>query len=453
MANNSQLVNDYGHTLYTSWKDSGSTESFSDWLKKLKKESFDQSSAENYYSNINKYFSQFNSIYEYLEDISDRIGYKFKESLDIISDVQDRIQYIQKITGLDLDFLNQLFKVDELQNIVNNLLTYSSEGYIFAGEQFGQLPNHTAISELIGIKVSNGKNKTTIENFLLNKDNSLKFTKAMQESGKMVLMPTRDASGKIQDFNFGLKGTGRYAIRDQLLQITGGVSEQLPINYQDSQAVAIVDAILSGKNISIQNTNINFATQLIGANYGERSEALVEAIYKTYAQTQQPLSGLDLENIVNTQLIKLVTNKQGQQVNKFNIPAGTAGLASEDFILATFGSNQFSNIPVQNKNIGNSVRFSYGSVLGVQQINGFYAGRGLFNQSANKALSQGYAELQKNNQEEINTFSTQINTEFQQIFFNTLAGENIEVSGLEEGAFSKEEVIDMVTEYLTGLAI
>ena len=441
-----RLTQDYGHNLYSTWKQSGTQKSFNEWLKDLKKNAFNSSTADKYYTDIKKYFSDFSTLYEYIEKFSDKIGYKTSTAIDIKTDITKRILYIQEITGLDQDFLTQLFKINDLENIIDNLTTLSSEGYIFAGEQFGALPNHTELSELIGVKVSNGRNKTTIENFLLNKEQSLQFTKAMQNSGKMVLMPMRDENGKIIDFNFGLKGSGRYNIRDTLLEITGGQSEQLPIDYKDSIAVKIVNAILNGKTVDVGQMSINFATKTIGANYGERSEALVEAIYKQYNLTGQVLSGDILTDIVQTQLISMQINENGQEIPKFNIPAGTSGLAAEDFILETFALGQYQNVPVQNKNIGDSVRYSYGSILGVQQINGFYAGRGLFNQDVNQVLSQQYQQLQQEERQQVLTFASQVNSDFKSLLFSTLANQGIDITGLDEEIISADEATDLLID-------
>ncbi len=436
---------DFRQTLKQSHQESGSTQSFNSWLKDLKS-SFSQNKAEKYYNDINNQFNKFLTIYDYLETISNKMGYEAQDSYDILTDIEDRISYIGNITGLDESFLEQLFKIDDLKEITSDLTKSASNGYIFAGEEFGKIPTHSAISELIGVKVSNGDHQATIENFLLDSTNAKKFTQAMQTEGKLVLMPTRDSSGRIIDFNFGVKGTGRYDIRDTLKNITGQDGEQLPINYKDSKAVEIVNAILSGESVSILENTFNFSTKASGANYGQRAEALTRIIYNQYQENGgKVVSGDVLEQIVNKELIKVVTQEDGTEQRKFNIPAGTSGLASEDFILASFSNKIQANIPVQNKNFGDSVRVTYGSVKGVQQINGFYAGKGAFSKEADKALSKGY-NASKMTGSTISQFGAQVDSEIKTLFINSLSEQGYEVTGLNESVESREEITDLIIE-------
>ena len=440
----SQHVENFKTTLTQSYNSSGKQKDFSSWLSGIRS-SFDQDTANNYYNRLELGQKRFDSIFYYLNQVSNRFGYQTRNGLSISDEIADRIEFISSMTGIkDLDYLNRIFKVSELEDIVSNLTMTAVEAYIFDGEQLGQIPNHEQIFERIGVQVSNGRNKATLEEYLLDSSQSSAFAQAMNDKGSLVLMPTRDANGNINNFTFGIKAQSRGQILNVLrndLQLTG---EQLPINYKDSMAVKILNAVVQGKSIVLDDTDYNFGQ--MRANFGQRSEALTEAVYQQYTQTGQLLDGTVLQGIVMNQLTR-TDEKSGNLM--FNVPSNFSGLAGPDMII----EGRYE----QNKNFGNSRRCTYGDLAGVLAITGFYGGKNTFN----KELQFEYSQMSKEMKEQINEIQRDTNISIWNGLVSVLEengfdlGDNAYISSDDSGDYdgedyvSSEDVVDLLMEVLT----
>lgn len=439
----SQHVDNFRVTLEQAYNSSGKEKNFSTWLSDLK-ESFDQDKANQYYNQITLGLEKFNSVFYYLNQVSNKFGYQMKEGLDMSDEIKDRIKFISSKTNItDLSYLDKIFKTSELNDIISSLAMNSAEAYIFDGDQLGKIPNQKKIFERIGVQTSNGRNKATLNEYLLDSLQSTEFVSAMNKVGALVLIPSRDGNGNINNFNLGIKAKSRSQIFDVLnnqLQLKG---EQLPINYEDPIAVQIVNAVVQGKTLTLDGSTFNFGK--MNANFGQRAEALTQAIYDNYTQTGETLDGTVLQGIITNQLTRV--DKKTKNL-MFNVPSNFSGLAGPDMIIEGRAE--------QNKNLGNSRRFTYGDIKGILAITGFYGGKNTFDNE----LKFGYSQMNKEVKEQVNEIHRNANVSVWNGLVSVFKeagidlGEDAQISVDnnndydEEEYVSKEDIVSTIMEFL-----
>lgn len=433
--------------LNTSYHNNNPTQTKSEWIK-ARRAKFNEEQGKKNYENIMTAMKTFSSYYEYLVKLSDKMGYTLNEGVDIFQDIELRLATIIEFSGFaDNDALNKLFHIEEMKEELSKILDYSSQAYVFNGDQLQNIPGQKALQELIGVQKAT-KGVTNLQNFLLTPQGASKFMEQLKDKKALVLMPNRDESGHFTGLNLGVNMSGRggrtaaLAILNNLAKDEfGSVIGGLPIDQQDDKAIQLLKAIIVGKEATIAGQMYDFNN--LKANAGQRHEAITGALYAQYSQTGQLITGDVLEGIIKNQLLIL---KNGE--TQFNVPTGTSGAAGPDLkILFKPTQEGGSEIWAQNKNLGKSARYTYGSVEGIALVSGFFGNIGPLNQQLMQALGVDYQALNQ----EINTITSKIhntmNMEIKNIFTTFNGGNNISMSmdGTEE-IISTDDAIDILYE-------
>ena len=441
---------DFKDLLTSSYQSDGSKKNIGTWLQQDVRSKFNQTDGKYYYNNILEKLDQFKVLFSYLEQLSNRFGYQQNDAIDIKKDIERRFKFLIDRTGFEESFLNQLFSIDDLNNLIEELTSLSAKSYIFNAKEIEKIPGQKAIDELISIQKSRGSNKADLQSYYLNADKVSSFLDKTYEVGGLRLYPIRDSNGNIDDFNLGVNMSGsggrRRAIR---IMSDIGATELggLPIDRQDAVAVDLINAIIQGRQTQtdINGVKYNFASELVGANAGQRHEALIESVYRLYnSKNKQGNQNLITGQEIKEQILPQLISSTDDGI-KFIIPAGISGATAPDMRLLLNQVNTQEEQWVQGKTLGESARYTYTTVVAVGEVSGFYGGVGPLNQQINTILKSEGQEMQQQGYSMVDNYCNQINTKIWGLFTEEIG---MEAGTQSEDFLSTEDVVNLMFESL-----